>query len=40
MKMLSASDRVIWIKDGAIDRVAGKGEIDIEVGSIDGETVL
>jgi len=39
MKMLSASDTVCWIKDGAIDRVAGKGEFEIEVGTIDGETV-
>jgi putative ABC transport system ATP-binding protein len=39
MKMLSASDKVVWIKDGAIDRIAGKGEVEIEIGSIDGETV-
>jgi len=34
MKMLSASDTVVWIKDGRIDRVAGKDEIDIEIGGI------
>jgi len=39
-KMLSASDAVVWIKDGRVDRIAGKGEIEIEVGSIDGETVV
>lgn len=39
MKMLSASDTVVWIKDGAIDRVAKKGEIEIEIGSIDGKTL-
>lgn len=39
MKMLSASDTVIWIKDGRIDKVAKKGEIEIEVGSIDGSTL-
>ena len=39
MKMLSASDTVAWIKDGAIERLAGKGEFEIEVGSIDGQTV-
>ncbi|MFC1582830.1 ABC transporter ATP-binding protein [Planctomycetota bacterium] len=39
MKMLSASDTVVWIKDGAIDRTAKKGEVEIEIGSIDGETV-
>ena len=39
MKMLSASDTVAWIKDGAIERLARKGEFEIEVGSIDGQTV-
>jgi putative ABC transport system ATP-binding protein len=39
MKMLSASDTVAWIKDGAIERLASKGEFEIEVGSIDGHTV-
>lgn len=40
MKMLSASDKVIWIKDGAIERVAKHDELQIEIGSIDGETVM
>jgi putative ABC transport system ATP-binding protein len=39
MKMLSASDTVVWIKDGAVDRTARKGEIKIEVGTIDGKTL-
>ncbi|MCJ8328598.1 MAG: ABC transporter ATP-binding protein [Lentisphaeria bacterium] len=39
-KMLSSSDRVVWIKDGAIERVANKDELDISIGMIDGETVL
>ncbi len=39
MKMLSASDSVVWINDGAIERVAKKGEIEIEIGSIDGSTL-
>jgi putative ABC transport system ATP-binding protein len=39
MKMLSASDTVVWIKDGAIERKAKKGEVEIEIGSIEGETV-
>ncbi len=39
MKMLSASDSVIWINDGAIERIAKKGEIEIEIGSIDGSTL-
>ena len=39
MKMLSTSDTVVWIKDGATDRVAKREELAIEVGKIDGETV-
>ncbi len=39
MKMLSASDTVVWIKDGRIDRVAKKGEVNIEIGTIDGATL-
>lgn len=39
MKMLSASDLVVWIKDGAIERQARKGEVQIEIGSIDGHAV-
>jgi putative ABC transport system ATP-binding protein len=39
LKMLSASDRVVWIKDGKVERVAKKGEIEIEVGTIDGHSV-
>ena len=39
MKMLSASDTVVWIKDGGIERVARQGEFEINIGQIDGETV-
>lgn len=39
MKMLSASDTVVWIKDGAVDRLAAKGEFEVEIGTIDGETL-
>lgn len=39
MKMLSASDVVVWIKDGAVERVAGKGEFEVEIGTIDGNTL-
>jgi putative ABC transport system ATP-binding protein len=39
MKMLSASDTVVWISSGKIEKMARKGEIEIEVGTIDGETV-
>jgi putative ABC transport system ATP-binding protein len=39
MKMLSASDVVVWIKDGAVEKTARKGEINIEIGTIDGNTL-
>lgn len=33
-KMLAVSDRVVTIRDGAVDRVQSRAEIDIQVGSI------
>ena len=39
MKMLSASDKVVWIKDGMVERVGLKGEFEVKVGTIDGATV-
>lgn len=40
MKMLSASDVVVTIRGGEIDNVATKDELNITIGSIDGETVM
>jgi len=36
-KMLSASDRIVWIRDGKIDRIEDRGDVKIEVGTIEGE---
>ncbi len=36
MKMLSASDVVVWIADGSVKRTANRGEVNIEIGSVDG----
>ena len=33
-KMLAASDRVVWIKDGSIDKVLGRNELQIDVGQM------
>ena len=33
-KMLSVSDRIVWIKDGVIDKVQHREEIDIRVGKV------
>jgi len=38
LKMLSASDRVVWIRDGAVDKIEKREDLDIDVGTIDGET--
>ncbi len=39
MKMLSASDTVVWIKDGRVERIARKGEFEVSIGSINGKTL-
>ena len=33
-KMLDVSDRIVWIKDGAIDKVQRRDEVDIRVGTV------
>ena len=35
-KMLSVSDRVVWISDGRIDRIALREDLDIEVTEVEG----
>jgi putative ABC transport system ATP-binding protein len=37
IKMLSVSDRVVRVRDGRIDRIEERADLDIKVGSIDGE---
>ncbi|MHC4715501.1 MAG: ABC transporter ATP-binding protein [Planctomycetota bacterium] len=37
MKMLAASDRVVWITDGKISRIQRREEMEINVGTIDGK---
>jgi len=37
MKMLDVSDRIVWIRDGQIDRIQRRADVDIEVGTIAGE---
>ena len=39
MKMLKSSDTVVWIKDGQAERIAHKGEFNVEIGTIDGKTL-
>ena len=33
-KMLSVADRMAWIRDGQMERLADRDEIDIQMGSI------
>jgi len=37
LKMLDVSDRVIWIRDGLIERVEDRENLDIKVGQVEGE---
>lgn len=34
-KMLSVSDRVVWIRDGKVDKIEERENLDIQVGSIE-----
>jgi putative ABC transport system ATP-binding protein len=38
-KMLAASDRVVWIRDGRIEKIELRENLDIHIGTIDGEEV-
>jgi putative ABC transport system ATP-binding protein len=35
LKIISASDRVIWIRDGLVDRVERRQELEIDVGGLE-----
>lgn len=37
LKMLDVSDRVFWIRDGRIDKVVARDEMDLVVGILEGE---
>ena len=39
MKMLDVSDRILWIRDGRVDRIERREDLRIHVGGIDGEQV-
>jgi putative ABC transport system ATP-binding protein len=34
-KMLAASDRILWIKSGQIDRLEQREDIEINLGTVD-----
>jgi putative ABC transport system ATP-binding protein len=33
-KMLNVSDRVVWVRDGQVDRIERREELDITIGGI------
>jgi len=37
IKMLSASDRIIWVRDGTLAKIERREDLDIQVGSIEGD---
>jgi len=36
LKMIDVSDRVVWIRDGRIERIEERAEIDLRVGEMEG----
>ncbi|MFH2069416.1 MAG: ABC transporter ATP-binding protein [Candidatus Omnitrophota bacterium] len=37
LKMLDISDRVIWIRDGQVERIENRSDLNIQVGEVEGE---
>ena len=35
-RMLDKSDRIFWIRDGEIEKIQGRGEVNIQLGTIGG----
>lgn len=39
LKMIDVSDRVLWIRDGKIERIEERAQLEISVGEIEGEEI-
>ena len=37
IKMLSASDRIVWMRDGTLAKVERRENLDIQIGSVEGD---
>jgi len=37
LKMLDVSDRVVWIRDGQLERIEEREDLDIKIGQMEGE---
>jgi putative ABC transport system ATP-binding protein len=36
LKMLDVSDRIVWIRDGKIERIEQRADVDLKVGRVEG----
>jgi len=39
LKMISISDRIVHVRDGRVERIEERADIEVNIGSIDGEEV-
>lgn len=39
LKMIDVSDRVVWIRDGKIERIEEREKLELKVGEIEGEEI-
>jgi len=37
LKMVDVSDRVVWIRDGKIERIENRADVEINIGTMEGE---
>jgi putative ABC transport system ATP-binding protein len=37
LKMLDVSDRIVWIRDGKVERVEARADLTLKVGQVEGE---
>ena len=37
-RLISMADRILWIRDGKVDRIANRSDVTVETGSIGGNT--
>ncbi len=37
LKMLDVSDRIVWIRDGQVEKIERREEVEIEIGTLEGE---
>jgi len=37
IKMLSASDRIVWMRDGVLAKIERRENLDIQIGSVEGD---